>query len=127
MEINDANMRILLKSAQRTYAEALAEFNLCAETAADLKEARGVVYTDDMDDDATAAMCDVEGAIDDSVGLGAARAALTAAEQSLVAWGIGIACSLVPQPGVLRELEQRARTSAIARAKVAAICYRLAV
>lgn len=127
MEITSANGRILLKSAQKTYRDALAEFNLCTETADDIKKARGVVYTDDMSDEATAAMIDVEAAIEQSIGLRAARDALTAAEQSLVAWGIGVAVEMVPFPSELRDLEARARTSAVARRKVADILVRLAV
>lgn len=119
--------RIHLKSAQKAYAAACAEHDLATETADAVKAARGVVYADDMGDDAVAAMCDKEGAIDASLGVGAAREALTQAEHSLIAWGIGIACEMAPNPLELRDLAERARTSAVARQKVAALCARLAV
>lgn len=119
--------RLHLKSAQKAYAAALAEHDLATETADDVKAARGVAYTDGMDDDAVDAMCDKEEAIDASLGVRQTCEALTQAEHSLIAWGIGIACEMAPNPLELRDPAERARTSAVARQKVAALCARLAV
>ena len=117
-----------LSPAQAAYALALANYAAASVAAEEAKIAAGIDYTTCETDEAIDEMSEREGAINDAHGISALRDALTDAELALVAWGIGRACELAAlnEIPVLRDLEKRAVANVVARAKVVALCLKLA-
>lgn len=113
--------------AQSAYALALAAFEAAQRAAEALKAERGVDYTKADTEEAIDAMAELEGECDRVAGVLAAERALRAAEQKLIAWGIGRACAMSPEnAATLRDLQSRADRNVVARNRLVDLCFRFA-
>ena len=130
MNTSTARDLLSMHPTQAAYALALADFEASSIASEAAKVAAGIDYTNAITDADIDAMCDREGAIDAAHGIIAKRNALTKAELRLIAWGIEHACKLpsvsLNEAAELTSLRDAAAKRVVVRAKVVALCFRLA-
>ncbi len=130
MKTTTARNLMTMSPAQAAYALALADFEAATLTAEAEKAAAGIDYTGCETEAAIDAMAEREGAIEDAAGIGAKRVSLWNTEARLISWGIEYAQGL---PGITAAQWSELQTLRVAsagrvavRAKVVALCFRLA-
>jgi hypothetical protein len=112
---------------QTVYTAARAVYETLVDERARRFAAAGLRVTREMSDEEAERVFLAQGEIEAAIGLDAARTALRAAEEAMVAWGVAHACRYSPTHAeLLRSTEQRAKRSVVYWEKIVGICFKLA-